>query len=413
MELCIDFGGTEIKLAVIDGHRVLASGGIAVQGGPSDLAAAAVEARRLLEHTGAPEAVGIAVPGVVEPGTGRMLHANAKYDFLRDLDLSAWSLAEFGVPAAVENDARAALIGETSTGSAAGTRDAVLVTLGTGIGTAVLMGGMPLRGRTGHAGILGGHLTVDLDGPVCPCGNIGCGEALASTWALGASTGDDSSATPPEDEAAHAGGASTSSATQDQDSATQDQDSATQDQDSATRTNGSATQHQESPTQDRGSATRTKGSATQDQDSATQDQDSATQHQESPTQDQDSATQDRGSAIRDQGSATQAGRVTMAEVFAGQAHREIRERYLRVWGAVVTSLVHSYDPAVVILSGGILRAGNAVSAPIEAYVRAHLWPSLTPPRFVVPPEPELSVARGLSVLARAGHLHTATPQEEQ
>ncbi len=343
MELCIDFGGTEIKLAVIDGHRVLASGGVAVQGGPSDLAAAAVEARRLLEHTGAPEAVGIAVPGVVEPGTGRMLHANAKYDFLRDLDLSAWSLAEFGVPAAVENDARAALIGETSTGSAAGTRDAVLVTLGTGIGTAVLMGGMPLRGRTGHAGILGGHLTVDLDGPVCPCGNIGCGEALASTWALGASTGDDSSATQPEDEAAHVGGASTSS---------------------------------------------------------------ATQYQNSATQDQDSATQDRGPA-------TQAGRVTMAEVFAGEAHREIRERYLRVWGAVVTSLVHSYDPAVVILSGGILRAGDAVSAPIEAYVRAHLWPSLTPPRFVVPPEPELSVARGLSVLARAGHLHTATPQEEQ
>ena len=392
MELCIDFGGTEIKLAVIDGHRVLASGGIAVLGGPSDLAAAAVEARRLLEHTGAPEAVGIAVPGVVEPGTGRMLHANAKYDFLRDLDLSAWSLAEFGVPAAVENDARAALIGETSTGSAAGTRDAVLVTLGTGIGTAVLMGGMPLRGRTGHAGILGGHLTVDLDGPVCPCGNIGCGEALASTWALGASTGDDSSATPPEDEAAHAGDASTSSATQDQDS---------------------ATQHQESPTQDRGSATGTNGSATQDQHSATQDQHSATQHQDSATQDQDSPTQDQDSATRDQGSATQAGRVTMAEVFAGQAHREIRERYLRVWGAVVTSLVHSYDPAVVILSGGILRAGDAVSAPIEAYVRAHLWPSLTPPRFVVPPEPELSVARGLSVLARAGHLHTATPQEEQ
>ncbi|KAB1866285.1 ROK family protein [Microbacterium algeriense] len=399
MELCIDFGGTEIKLAVIDGHRVLASGGVAVQGGPSDLAAAAVEARRLLEQTGAPEAVGIAVPGVVEPGTGRMLHANAKYDFLRDLDLSAWSLAEFGVPAAVENDARAALIGETSTGSAAGTRDAVLVTLGTGIGTAVLMGGMPLRGRTGHAGILGGHLTVDLDGPVCPCGNIGCGEALASTWALGASTGDDSSTTRPEDEAAHVGGASTSSATRVQDSATQDQDSATQDQ--------------ESPTQDRGSATRTNGSATQDQDSATQDQESPTQHRGSATRTNGSATQPNNSATQDQGSATQAGRVTMAEVFAGEAHREIRERYLRVWGAVVTSLVHSYDPAVVILSGGILRAGDAVSAPIEAYVRAHLWPSLTPPRFVVPPEPELSVARGLSVLARAGHLHTATPQEEQ
>lgn len=293
MELCIDFGGTEIKLALIDADRVIASGRIAVQGSPADLAAAALEARRLLAEAGrTADAVGIAVPGVVEPRTGRMLHANAKYDFLRDLDLNSWSLTEFGVAATVENDARAALIGEVSSGSAAGERDAVLVTLGTGIGTAALIDGTPLRGRTGHAGILGGHLTVDLDGPACPCGNIGCGEAIASTWALPAG-------------------------------------------------------------------------------------------------------------------------VTMTEVFTTAAHPDIEERYLHVWGAVVTSLVHSYDPAVVILSGGILRAGDAVRAPIEEYVRAHLWASLTPPRFVVPPEPELSVARGLSVLARTATTPTATPQEEQ
>lgn len=292
MELCIDFGGTEIKLAVIDGGSVVAAGSIPVLGSAADLAAAAVEARRLLAEHPTADIAGIAVPGVVDPTTGRMRHANAKYDFLEDFDLSAWSLAEFDLPAIVENDARAALIGETSTGSAAGERDAVLITLGTGIGTAALIDGTPLRGRTGHAGILGGHLTVDLDGPVCPCGNLGCGEALASTWALPAG-------------------------------------------------------------------------------------------------------------------------ITMTEVFTTDAHPALRERFLHVWGAVVTSLVHSYDPSVVILSGGILRAGDAVRAPIEAHVRRHLWPSMTPPRFVVPPEPELSVARGLSVLARTTTTHTATPQEEQ
>ncbi|MDF2561706.1 MAG: hypothetical protein K0R99_3152 [Microbacterium sp.] len=313
MELCIDFGGTEIKLAVIDGGRVVASGSIPVLGSPADLPAAAAEARRLLTDTGLTEtgltdtgltatsrtatgltadAVGIAVPGVVDSTTARMLHANAKYNFLEGLDLNGWALTEFGLPAVVENDARAALIGETSTGSAAGERDAVLVTLGTGIGTAAMIDGTPLRGRSGHAGILGGHLTVDVDGPICPCGNVGCGEALASTWALPKA-------------------------------------------------------------------------------------------------------------------------VTMTEVFTTDAHPEIRDRFLHVWGAVVTSLVHSYDPAVVILSGGILRAGDAVRAPIEAHVREHLWPSMTPPRFIVPPEPELSVARGLSVLARATTIHTATPQEEQ
>ncbi|TFB16669.1 ROK family protein [Microbacterium sp. 3H14] len=293
MELCIDFGGTEIKLALIDGSRVVAAHSVRIEGTTADLSVAAAEAHRLLDDAPRPaEAVGIAVPGVVDPHSGRMLHANAKYDFLRDFDLSAWSLTEFGLPATVENDARAALIGETSSGSAPGEHDAVLVTLGTGIGTAAMIDGTPLRGRTGHAGILGGHLTVDLDGPLCPCGNVGCGEALASTRAL------------PE-------------------------------------------------------------------------------------------------------------AVTMTEVFTTDAHAALRARFLHVWGAVVTSLVHSYDPAVVILSGGILRAGDAVRAPIETHVRTHLWPSMTPPRFVVPPEPELSVARGLSVLARSTTTHTATPQEEK
>ncbi|WP_223623919.1 ROK family protein [Microbacterium sp. EST19A] len=295
MELCIDFGGTEIKLAVIDDARVLASGRIPVEGGAADLAAAAVEARRLLAETArGADAVGIAVPGVVDPATGRMLHANAKYDFLRDFDLNGWSLREFELSAVVENDARAALVGETSTGSAAGERDAVLVTLGTGIGTAALINGIPLRGRTGHAGILGGHVTIDIDGPVCPCGNIGCGEALASSRTL-----------------------------------------------------------------------------------------------------------------------REAGDVKMSDIFASDAHADVRDGFLHVWGAVVTTLVHSYDPAVVILSGGILRAGAAVREPIETYVGAHLWPSMTAPRFVVPPEPELAVARGLSVLARTTPSPATHSQEDQ
>ena len=293
MELCIDFGGTEVKLAVIDGGVIRAARSIPVRGDAGDLDATAAAARELLQESEAsPDGVGIAVPGVVDPHSGRMLHANAKYDFLRDLDLTAWSLASFDRPAVVENDARAALVGEASTGSAAGERDVVLVTLGTGIGTAAMIDGQPLRGRSGHAGILGGHVTVDLDGPTCPCGNIGCGEVLAS-----------------------------------------------------------------------GRALRTAGAG------------------------------------------------TMGDLFGASGSSALRESFLHVWGAVVTTLVHSYDPAVVVLSGGILRAGAAVSDPIEAYVRAHRWPSLPVPRFVVPPQPELSVARGLSVIARAARIRI--DQEDQ
>lgn len=292
MELCIDFGGTEIKLAVIAGAGILASDRVPVTGSIVDLEAALAASRALIERTGSePTAVGIAVPGVVDPASGRMLHANDKYDFLRDFDLQTWAIEHLGMPAVVENDARSALIGETSTGAAAGERDAVLVTLGTGIGTAAMIDGVALRGITGHAGILGGHVTTDVHGPVCPCGNVGCGETLASAWAL-----------------------------------------------------------------------------------------------------------------RDG---------TVKELFEGDEHADIRDSFLRVWGATVVTLCHMYDPRVVILSGGILRAGDAVRVPIEAYVREHLWPSMTAPRFVVPPEPEYSVARGLSTLARHAHDHTEKDQEKQ
>jgi len=281
MELCIDFGGTEIKLAVIEGAGILASDRISVTGTTADLDTAVAAARALVKRTGTPTAVGIAVPGVLDPASGRMLHANDKYGFLNGFDLQGWAHREFDLPAVVENDARAALIGETSTGAASGERDAVLITLGTGIGTAAMIDGIPLRGVTGHAGILGGHATVDIHGPACPCGNVGCAEALASSWAL---------------------------------------------------ENG-----------------------------------------------------------------------TVKDLFASDEHAETRDAFLRVWGATAVTLCHMYDPRVVILSGGILRAGDAVRTPIETYVREHLWPSMTAPRFVVPPEPEYSVARGLSVLAHQKH----------
>ncbi|MBO9626398.1 MAG: ROK family protein [Microbacterium sp.] len=342
MELCIDFGGTEIKLAAIADQRVLASDVRPVSGDASDLDTAASAARTLLETVGRrADAVGIAVPGVVDPATGRMLHANAKYDHLRDFDLDAWSRREFGVGAAVENDARAALIGETSAGSAADERDAVLVTLGTGIGTAAMIDGVALRGRTGHAGILGGHVTVELDGPACPCGNIGCGEALASAWALRAVTGltmSDLFAASAPDSASDAG----------------------------TTTTGH---------------TRTAAAHLHDE---------SEENVVHPYPDRAS--------------------VTAPDVPHGTDLSALRDHVLRVWGATVVTLVHMYDPAVVILSGGVLRAGAAVADPIETYVRAHLWPSMTPPRFIVPPEPELSVARGLSALALA---RDARPQQEE
>lgn len=179
--LCIDFGGTEIKLGVLDGPRILAATALPNTGDAADLVAVAEAAARLNVPF---DAVGIALPGVVDRATASLVAAHGKYTWALGRDVDAWSRGAFGLPAAVENDARAALLGETVHGCAPGARDAVLVTLGTGIGTAALVDGMLLRGPHDHAGILGGHITVELDGPPCTCGNVGCAEAVASTWAL-------------------------------------------------------------------------------------------------------------------------------------------------------------------------------------------------------------------------------------
>ncbi len=142
----------------------------------------------VLAQTGARPAdcAGIALgfPGIVDSRAHRVVSTNAKFDDALHTDLPAWARARFNLPFALDNDARLALRGEHFAGAAAGADDAVLVLLGTGIGAAAMLGGRPLSGRAPHTGYLGGHLPVVVGGRRCTCGNLGCAEAEASTWAL-------------------------------------------------------------------------------------------------------------------------------------------------------------------------------------------------------------------------------------
>jgi glucokinase len=123
-------------------------------------------------------------PGAVDCWASRVLSTNAKFEDAIHFDFQQWAREKFGCRLVLENDARLALIGEHHHGAAQGFQDAVMVLLGTGIGTAVVLGGKPLRGGKNQAGSLGGHLPVRLGGRQCTCGSIGCAEAEASTWAL-------------------------------------------------------------------------------------------------------------------------------------------------------------------------------------------------------------------------------------
>ena len=98
-------------------------------------------------------------------------------------------------PVMVDNDANCALLAEARAGAAKGAADALLLTLGTGIGGGVLAGGQIYRGA-GSAGELG-HTVVEIDGEPCPCGSIGCLETVASGSAI-ARAGDAAADTEPE-----------------------------------------------------------------------------------------------------------------------------------------------------------------------------------------------------------------------
>jgi glucokinase len=127
-------------------------------------------------------AVGVGIAGLVD-GEG-VLRYGPNLPGVIDAPVRAALSARTGLPVAVDNDANVAGWGEVRFGAAAGARDALLVTLGTGIGGAIVLDGHVLRGAHGFAAEIG-HFTVDRDGPMCACGERGHWEAIASGSALG------------------------------------------------------------------------------------------------------------------------------------------------------------------------------------------------------------------------------------
>jgi len=190
--LAADVGGTRIKLGVVRGKHLLARAEIdahANDGLASALARISKAARKLCRGNGlnwrSVAGFGLSFPGIIEPRTEKILSTPArKFDDAKSLDVRKMVKALLGLPTRICNDANAALAGEWLFGAARGCRSSVMMTLGTGIGASAIIDGVPLRGQHGQAGCLGGHLTVNVFGRECLCGNIGCAEAVASTWAL-------------------------------------------------------------------------------------------------------------------------------------------------------------------------------------------------------------------------------------
>jgi glucokinase len=177
--LGIDVGGTKCLAVVLDpGGDVLATERRPTPKAPEELVDRLCD---LYDAVGPAATVGVGVPGLVT--RDGLFRASPHIGQVADFPVRATLAERLGQEVVVDNDATCALVAEMEVGAARGVRDAVLVTLGTGIGGAVLAGGVVQRGANGFVGEIG-HMVVDPDGPDCPCGRRGCWERFASGSAL-------------------------------------------------------------------------------------------------------------------------------------------------------------------------------------------------------------------------------------
>ena len=186
----VDLGGTKLLAGAVDPalnvhHRATRSAHAADHGEVLDTVVSAVaEVRDAVEGaSGSVAAVGIGIPALID--TERGIAVMSTHLPLAGVPFRDLVAERIGLPVFVDNDANAAMLAEWRLGAARGFGDAALLTIGTGIGGGLVVGGALQRGSQG-AGAELGHMVVQADGPPCHgnCPNHGCLEALCSGTAL-------------------------------------------------------------------------------------------------------------------------------------------------------------------------------------------------------------------------------------
>ena len=185
----IDLGGTGIKAGVVDenGNILVKDScptgaergyGAVIQ----DMAGLALGlAERSGSHMSDIRAIGIGLPGVMDPRTGRVpFCTNLGW---HDVPIIEEMAKYTDKPVFVDNDATVAGLAESVAGVSAGCRDSLFITLGTGVGGGVILGGKVFSGSHGVASEIG-HMVTVADGEMCTCGVRGCWERYASATAL-------------------------------------------------------------------------------------------------------------------------------------------------------------------------------------------------------------------------------------
>ena len=187
--VAVDLGGTKISAVLADASANVVArdhrGTYAGQGTEEVIGRIIDSIKHLMESAAAPgqvTGVGIAAAGACEVSSG-VISSSPNLPGWHDIPLRDIIQRQFGIATYLDNDATLAALGEHRFGAGIGVDDLLYVTVSTGIGGGIIIGGKPYRGVSGTAGEMG-HMTIDDNGPHCSCGNVGCWEMLASGTAL-------------------------------------------------------------------------------------------------------------------------------------------------------------------------------------------------------------------------------------
>ncbi|MQY56323.1 MAG: ROK family protein [Dehalococcoidia bacterium] len=188
--LGVDLGGTKIAAALATAQgKILARGrsSTRAQAGPDVVikSICATIDRTLAAKRLKPSqflGIGIAAAGIIDSDKGKVI-SSPNLPGWHEVPLRDAVEQRFGIPTYLGNDATLAALGEWCFGLKKGIANLIYITVSTGIGGGIIAGGKLYTGACGVAGEIG-HMTIDVNGPKCNCGNIGCWETLASGTAL-------------------------------------------------------------------------------------------------------------------------------------------------------------------------------------------------------------------------------------
>ena len=188
--LSIDLGGTNIRAALVSAEGELLAKKyhptLADKGPEAVIERIHSAIERILKSMGlSPSQLGgisVASAGAINVREG-LVTSSPNLPGWRDVPLREIVEKRHGVPAILVNDANAAAVGEHHCGAGRGMSNLVYITVSTGIGGGIIIDGRLYSGECGAAGEIG-HMTIDVNGPECVCGNVGCLEVLASGTAV-------------------------------------------------------------------------------------------------------------------------------------------------------------------------------------------------------------------------------------